>query len=338
MYKTFLKYYLKHNSPEDAFKIATEVISFVRKMPLGRAIVRLFYKRRVPDAVQTELFGLTFPNPVGLAAFIDTDGMLYNSLSDFGFSFIEIGPLTYVNQGYSVDPKHYLGVKKAIERLRTDKPRCIISGNITRNAQSKGADVLKDYENAFAMLYDFVDMIVIHPHRSPAEAENAEDISDISDIIDRVLTSRLYYDKNKPVLLRLTPHLSHAQTDELIACCLSCGVDGVVAGGTLRATDDLTGNNLFNKNLEFVRYINEKSRGLLPIIAVGGIMNSTQADQMLSAGASLVEVYTGLFREGPSIVRNIVKGLDRNSLKGKGVSSNLSGADITSSITSSKES
>ena len=309
MYKTLLKYFLRRNSPAKAFKIATDILAAIRKLPFGRALIRLFYKRRIPSTAKTELFGLTFPNPVGLAAYIDTDGVFYNSLSDFGFSFVEIGPLTYIDQGYSISPKHYRGVKKAIERLRTDKPDCIISGNITRNAQSKGPEVLKDYENAFALLYDFVDMIVIHPHRSPAEAESAEDISDIPDIIDRILTMRLYYDKNKPVLLRLTPHLSHAQTDELIDCCLSCGVDGVVAGGTLRATDDLTGSDLFNRNLEFVRYISEKSRGLLPIVAVGGIMNAEEARAMLRAGASLVEVYTGLFREGPSIVKNIVNKL-----------------------------
>lgn len=307
MYKTLLKYYLKRNAPSKAFRIATDMLSAVRKIPFGRQLVRMRYKNRIKTGSRRNVFGLEFSNPVGLAASIDTEGVFYNILSDFGFSFIEIGPLSYIEQDYNTPAKHYLGVKKAIEQLRKDKPDCIIAGNITRNANSRGADIVKDYEKAFALLYDFVDMIVINPYcGNGATTESENGISELPDVIDRILTMRLYYDNNKPVLVRLTPTITHAQTDEIVECCMSSGIDGIVAGSTLRRDDDSDGSELFRKNLEFIRYIREKSHELLPVIGVGGVMNRAQAQQMLDAGASLIEVYTGFFREGPSIVKNIV--------------------------------
>ncbi len=157
-------------------------------------------------------------------------------------------------------------------------------------------------------------MIVINPHccsEEDAVGNDEEDggISELPEIIDRLLTMRLYYDSNKPVLVRLTPEIARAQTDEIIECCLSSGIDGIVAGSTLRHDDDKDGSELFNKNLKFICHISGKSRGLLPIIGIGGVLDSVRARKMLDAGASMVEVYTGFFREGPSIVRKIVNNL-----------------------------
>ncbi len=319
MYKVLLEYYLRHNSPDKAFRIVTDILAAVRKIPFGRQIVRLLYKSRVRTDRNLDIFGLEFDNPVGLAASIDAEGTFYNILSDFGFSFIEIGPMSYVKQDYSTPSKHYLGVKKAIEHLRSDRPDCIIAANITRNAQSRGAEIVRDFENAFALLYDFVDMIVINPYCNATEEtdgtdedEGADRMSELPEIIDRILGMRLYYDTNKPVLVRLTSETSRAQADEIVDCCLSGGIDGIVAGSTLRSDDDSDGSELFNKNLRFIGHIHEKSRGLLPIIGVGGVLNSTRAQQMLDEGASLLEVYTGFFREGPAIVKDIV-----NKLPGK---------------------
>lgn len=314
MYKILLKYYLRHNSPAKAFGIAAEVLARVRKIPFARALLRLLYKRRIRTDRRLELFGIEFSSPVGLAASIDTEGVLYNILSDFGFSFIEIGPMSYIRQDYATSAKHYLGVKKAIEHLRGERPDCVIAGNITRNPQSRGAEIVKDYEKAFALIYDFVDMIVINPHCGSEEDAGGNDeedggISELPEIIDRLLTMRLYYDSNKPVLVRLTPEITRSQTDEIIECCLSGGIDGVVAGSTRRRDDDNDGSILFNRNLDFISHLHVQSRSLLPIIGVGGIMNADRAGRMLDAGASMVEVYTGFFREGPSIVRKIVNNL-----------------------------
>ena len=285
-----------------SFRRRLELLAAIDRMPLGRSIVRTLFGNRVSTARRTELFGLDFKNPVGLAANVDCDGVYCNCLSDLGFSFIEVGPLSYLKQGCNTDAKHIAGVKKAVGHLIDGKPGCIISGNIGRNPQSRGADALKDYENAFALLYDFVDMTVIYPTGTDSET----DAANLPDIIDRILTMRMYYDRNKPVLVRLTPELSRSQTDELIACCLSSGIDGVVAGET-RGTGDESG--LLARNLNFIRYISDQSRGLLPIIGVGGVMTSENAAAMMEAGASLVEIYTGISRKGFSVAKNVVNGL-----------------------------
>lgn len=325
MYKTLLKYYLKQGSPAQAFRIATETLSALQRVPFVRAIVRIRYKNRIQPGEKREIFGLEFRNPVGLAASIDTEGRFYNILSDFGFSFVEIGPLSYVEQDYNTPAKHYLGVKKAIEHLRRSKPDCIIAGNISRSPQSHGPDIVRDYEQAFALLYDFVDMVVINPDCSAEKQmissgdskpeENENGISELSDVIDKLMTMRLYYDSNKPVLVRITPEITHSQTDEIIECCLTSGIDGVVAGST-KWDDFSDGNGKFAKSLDLIRYIREKSRSLLPIIGVGGVVNSNLAKAMLDAGASLLEVSTGFFLEGPSIVKNIVNNLPEISDSG----------------------
>lgn len=307
MYKSLLNFFLSHNSTEKAFRLAASFMTAVRNIPFGRQLLRLRYKSRIKGGLSKDVFGLEFKHPIGLAASVDKDASFYDVLSEFGFSFIEIGPMNVTDANSQSKLHNETALRHVVEHLRSERPDCIISGNITRNEKSKGsAEIIRDYEEAFALLYDFVDMIVISPKFTSANAGEAADISDLSDIIDRMLTLRMYYDVNKPVLVRLSPSLTRSQTDELVSCCLSSGIDGVVAGGTVRSISDITGKELFSQNLEFIRYINETSRGLLPIIGVGGIMDGETAVQMMNAGAILVEVFTGLFREGPSIVNDIV--------------------------------
>ena len=153
-----------------------------------------------------------------------------------------------------------------------------------------------------------------------------QDISFLSDIIDRLLDLRLYYDQYRPILLKVSPDLPHQQLDEIIDYSLRFGIDGIVAGNTTRSRDGLTsisaekiaeigngglsGAPLHKKNLELVRYVHEKSEGRLPIIGVGGIMSPEDAKEMMDAGASLVEIYSGFIYEGPALVKKIIKHLE----------------------------
>ena len=147
-----------------------------------------------------------------------------------------------------------------------------------------------------------------------------QDVSFLSDIVDKLLDLRMYFDEYRPILIKVSPDISHQQLDEIIDYSLMSGVDGIVAGNTTRSRDGLTispekideignggmsGAPLFARNLELVRYISRQSGGKLPIIGVGGIMSGEQAMQMLDAGASLVEIYSGFIYEGPSLVKRI---------------------------------
>jgi dihydroorotate dehydrogenase len=138
----------------------------------------------------------------------------------------------------------------------------------------------------------------------------------------------MYYDEYRPILLKVSPDLSHEQLDEIVEYCLRSGIDGIVAGNTTRSREGLnslttekieaigngglSGAPLHNKNLELVRYIHTVSEGKLPIIGVGGIMSAEQAQAMIDAGASLVEIYSGFIYEGPALVKKILKHFEAN--------------------------
>jgi dihydroorotate dehydrogenase len=188
-------------------------------------------------------------------------------------------------------------------------------------------DAAKDYESAFALLYDFVDMFVVNISCPNVVGLTAlQDMNFLSDIIDRLLNLRMYYDEYRPILLKVSPDLSHEQLDEIIDYSLRSGVDGIVAGNTTRSRDGITsispekieaignggmsGAPVHKKNLELVKYVHAKSGGKLPIIGVGGIMSGEDAKEMLDAGASLVEIYSGFIYEGPGLIKKILKHLE----------------------------
>ena len=220
------------------------------------------------------------------------------------------------------------GVKHAVENLKKNHPEVIVAANISKNTSSINEDAAKDYEIAFGLLYDFVDMFVVNVScPNVVGLTSLQDISFLSDIVDKLLDLRMVYDTYKPILLKVSPDLAHQQLDDIIDYCLRSGIDGIVAGNTTRSRDGLTaisqerieeignggmsGAPVHKKNLALVKYIHEKSAGKLPIIGVGGIMSGEDAKEMLDAGASLVEIYSGFIFEGPGLVKRIIKHLEK---------------------------
>jgi dihydroorotate dehydrogenase len=344
MYKHFLKPILFRFNPETAHNMIMSSLTFLRHVPFAGSIMRSIYKKETP-ALQKEVFGITFPNPVGLAGGLDKNGEHYNDLANFGFGFIEIGSLTPKPQDGNPKPRCFRvpqdraiinrfginnkGVKNAVEQLKKDRPNVIVAANISKNTTSINEDAAKDYETSFALLYDFVDMFVVNVSCPNVVGLTAlQDISFLSDIVDKLLDLRRYYDTYRPILLKVSPDLSSEQLDDIIDYCLRSGIDGLVAGNTTRSRDGLTidpkkieeignggmsGAPVHKKNLELVRYIHTKSEGRLPIIGVGGIMSGEEAQAMMDAGASLVEIYSGFIYEGPALVKQILTHLEQNN-------------------------
>ncbi len=342
MYKKIIRPILFKFNPELAHVMTMKGLKFLRKLPFARNLVRLIFKKDHPS-LSREIFGITFPNPVGLAGGLDKNGECYNELSDFGFGFVEIGSLTVRPQSGNPKPRLFRvvqdkaiinrmginnnGINAAIENLNKNHPEVIIAGNIAPNSTSQGEQVAEDYKNAFSLLYDFVDMFVINISCPNVEGlTKLQDVSSLSDIMDNLLNMRTVFDTYKPILLKLSPDLAHAQIDDILEYAMLSGIDGVVAGNTTRKRDGLTipqskideigkggmsGAPLYSKNLEMVKYIHEKTKGKLPIIGVGGIMTPEQAKEMLNAGASLIEVYSGFIYEGPGFVEKILKSLEQ---------------------------
>lgn len=347
MYKRILRPILFCFNAETAHNIISTCLSWLRCIPFAKWILRLIYTRKTPS-LEREVFGIRFRNPVGLAGGLDKNGEHYNELADFGFGFIEIGSLTPEPQPGNPKPRLFRvvkdkaiinrmginnkGVRNAVEHLKKDRPKVIVAGNISKNTSSINDDAAKDYESAFALLYDFVDMFVLNISCPNVVGLSAlQDVSFLADIVDKLLNLRMYFDEYRPILIKVSPDIPHQQLDEIIDYAMMSGIDGIVAGNTTRSRDGLkslsaeeieeigngglSGAPLYEKNLALVRYIHDKTRGRLPIIGVGGIMSGPQAAEMLDAGASLVEIYTGFIYEGPAIVRKINSYLQKRQKK-----------------------
>ena len=349
MYKHFLKPILFRFNPETAHNMIFSTLSFLRHVPFARSIVRALYHRDSPS-LEREVFGITFPNPVGLAGGLDKNGEFYNDMANFGFGFVEIGSLTPLPQDGNAKPRCWRvpgdraiinryginnkGVRNAVEHLKKVRPEVVVAANISKNSNSINEEASKDYETSFSLLYDFVDMFIVNVSCPNVVGLTAlQDIGFLSDIVDRLLDLRMLYDNYRPILLKVSPDLSHEQLDEIIDYCLRSGIDGIVAGNTTRSREGLTsispekieeignggmsGAPVHKKNLELVRYVHEKSSGKLPIIGVGGIMSPEDAKDMIDAGASLVEIYTGFIYEGPGLVKRIIKHLEESEKNSK---------------------
>ena len=346
MYKHFLKPILFRFNPETAHNLLFTLLAFIRHIPFARPIIRAIYHRDSPT-LEREVFGIRFPNPVGLAGGLDKNGEFYNDMGNFGFGFVEIGSLTPKPQDGNPRPRCWRvpgdkaiinryginnkGVKNAVEHLKKVHPEVIVAANISKNTTSINEDAAKDYETSFGLLYDFVDMFVVNVScPNVVGLTSLQDISFLSEIVDKLLDLRMYYDEYRPILLKVSPDLAAQQLDDIIDYCLRSGIDGIVAGNTTRSREGLesisqerieeignggmSGAPVHKKNLALVKYIHEKSEGKLPIVGVGGIMSPEDAKAMIDAGASLVEIYSGFIYEGPALIKGIIKHLE-NAVK-----------------------
>ncbi len=330
-------------SPERIHGIVIWMLKIISYIPFSDYLMRLIFCYKNPK-LEREVFGVKFKNPVGLAAGFDKNGDCYNHLANLGFGFVEIGSLTPKAQSGNPKPRCFRlpkdkaiinrmginnnGVKYAVEYIKKHKPNCVLGGNLSKNSTVSNEDAPKDYEKSFALLYDFVDYFVLNVScPNVKNLDKLQDISLLSEIIDRLLTLRRYSDDYRPILLKISPDIPIKQLDEIIELVLVSGLDGVIATNTTRSREGLlsskenvtaigdgglSGAPLFERSLEFVKYISEKTNKQLPIIAVGGIMSPEQAKLMLEAGASLIQIYSGFIYNGPAFVKKINKYLAKN--------------------------
>lgn len=342
MYK-LIKLFLFSFTPETAHGIIRKLLLILRYTPLSKTIIKLLYSYSNPK-LEREVFGIKFKNPVGLAAGFDKNAEMYNDLSNFGFGFIEIGSITPKEQLGNPRPRIFRllddnalinrmgmnnnGVKKVVESLKNNSPNIIIGGNISKNNSTSNIDAPLDYEKTFASLYEFVDYFVINVSCPNVKGlSELQSIASLSEIVDRLTSLRKYLDEYRPILLKISPDLEREHLDEIIDLTLVSGLDGIVASNTSLLRDNLKSDNtlvqqigaggisgkpIFKKSLETIRYIYKKTDGQLPIIGVGGIMSASDAYEMLNAGASLVQIYTGFIYNGPSLVKKILKKITKS--------------------------
>jgi len=343
MYKSVIRPLLFQLSAESAHHFTFSLAKFIFNIPGVKAINRSLFQVRSPK-LEKNLFGLKFPNPVGLAAGFDKDAKLIDELASLGFGFIEIGTVTPKAQPGNPQPRLFRlqadngiinrmgfnnqGIDEAIKRLKTRKSKIIIGGNIGRNKVTPNEEAFNDYEKCFKQLYPYVDYFVVNVSspNTPGLRELQEK-EPLMQLLNHLMNLNHEQKKSKPILLKIAPDLSNQQLDDIIEIVSETKIDGVIATNTTisrdglkttKATVDeignggLSGRPLNKRATEVIRYLSQKSNKAFPIIGVGGIMSAEDALEKLQAGASLVQLYTGFIYEGPALIKRINKAILQN--------------------------
>ncbi|MCG8894414.1 quinone-dependent dihydroorotate dehydrogenase [Tenacibaculum finnmarkense] len=340
MYKQLIRPILFIFDPEKIHYFTFSVVKTVSKIPFVSSIFRSMYQ--VNDKkLERNLFGLTFKNPVGLAAGFDKNAVLYNELANFGFGFVEIGTVT--PKGQTGNPKKRLfrlkddqgiinrmgfnneGLEVAIEQLKKNKGKIIIGGNIGKNTDTTPENYTQDYVTCFKGLHPYVDYFVLNVS-CPNVGSHAklDDVSYLKELITEVQALNNKEVKQKPILLKIAPDLNNQQLDEIIELVAQTKIDGVIASNTsvnranLKASKErlteignggVSGQPVKDRSTKVIKYLADNSNKSFPIIGVGGIHSEKDALEKIDAGADLVQIYTGFIYEGPSLVKRINKAI-----------------------------
>lgn len=344
MYKSLIRPLFFRIDPEKIHHIVFKGLRAVGSIPGGRALLRLFFDYHTPS-LERKLLGLTFRNPVGLAAGFDKDARLIDELACLGFGFIEIGTLTPKGQPGNDKPRMFRlpadgalinrmgfnneGVTHAVERLKKRSSKVIVGGNIGKNKITPNEQAVNDYAICFEALYPYVDYFVVNVSspNTPGlrELQEKEPLRNLLNYVINLSRAKATY---KPVLLKIAPDLTDPQLDDIVNILRETRTDGIIATNTTisraglntpKATIDaigaggLSGGPLTERATTVVRYLREKLGKQYPIIAAGGIMSPADAQARLAAGADLVQVYTGFIYEGPGFARQINKAIAKQS-------------------------
>jgi dihydroorotate dehydrogenase len=337
MYRFLIRPLLFLFPPETIHHLLISFLRILFKIPGIHPLVKTIYQVK-HGSLETEFLGLLFSNPVGLAAGFDKNASVYREFQAFGFSFIEVGTVTPLGQPGNEKPRSFRikrdrglinrmgfnnqGAEAAANRLACKRPKgLILGGNIGKNTHTPNEKAADDYEAVFKAIYNGVDYFVVN-----VSCPNITDLRKLQDqeslelILGRIMRLMEQNEKKKPVLLKISPDLNEKQLDETLDIVERLKIDGIVATNTTVSREGLktpadkiraigkggmSGAPITARSLEVVRYINRKSEGKLPIIAVGGIMCVQDALNMLDAGATLIQLYTGFIYEGPALARRI---------------------------------
>ncbi len=329
-------------NPEKAHHTVTGGLHVFNKIWGSKALLKSLYSVEDPR-LETKVFGLTFKNPVGLAAGFDKNAEYIEDMSKLGFGFIEIGTVTPKPQPGNDKPRMFRlvndsalinrmgfnnqGADVAAERLKHLKDRngLIIGGNIGKNKVTPNEEAVNDYIYCFHALYEHVDYFVVNVSspNTPGlrDLQEKEPLKHILNTLQQLNTEKA---SQKPILLKIAPDLTDSQLDDIVEIVMDTKIAGVIATNTtisregLRSDAELvkeaggvSGAPLTKRSTEVIRYLSEKSSKAFPIIGVGGIHSAQDALDKLDAGASLVQVYTGFIYEGPGLVGDICKGILR---------------------------
>lgn len=321
---------------EKAHKLTVDTFTAALSFPLIADAIKSYLQSPQDKRLERELWGLKFPNPVGLAAGFDKDGKYYDKMAHLGFGFIEIGTVTPRPQAGNPLPRLFRlpkdkalinrmgfnndGVEAMRVRLeRRESADYILGANIGKNKTTPNEDAVHDYLQCFSTLHNYVDYFVLNvssPNTPGLRKLQEEDA--LRHILSGVQEKNQKLHDKKPILLKISPDLSEAQLEAIVKVVVQMELDGIIFTNTTidrsnLNTDDerlknigsggLSGFPLLDKSRRYLSALKEELS--IPIINVGGIHNKEEAIKRLESGADLIQIYTSLIYEGPRFIKDI---------------------------------
>jgi dihydroorotate dehydrogenase len=336
MYKALIRPLLFLWPAEQAHHIAFFFLKRAQAFKPLRWVLRGLYGYQNPG-LERRVLGLRFPNPVGLAAGFDKNGVAYNAFGSLGFGFVEIGTVTPLAQSGNDLPRLFRlpqdralvnrmgfnngGVKAMVQQLRKHAPEVIIGGNIGKNKNTPNEEAVSDYLTCLEALHPHVDYFAVNV--SSPNTPNLRALQEkepLTALLSAVQEKNLSTGKPKPVLLKIAPDLTDGQLDDVIDIVRQTGIAGVIATNTTLDRSQLTtpsaavesigmgglsGLPVQKRSTEIIQRLRAGLGPAIPIIGCGGIFTGRDALEKLQAGATLVQVYTGFVYEGPAQVKHI---------------------------------
>ena len=341
MYKSLVKPLLFNLDAERAHHVVFDNLRWAARLPGTKALLRGLYNYQHPNLAR-EVFGLKFPNPVGLAAGFDKNAVLTDEMATLGFGFVEIGTVTPRPQPGNPQPRLFRlpqdealinrmgfnndGAAAVAARLAQRRNRqLIIGGNIGKNKDTPNEHAAADYVACFDALAEVVDYFVVNV--SSPNTPNLRQLQEKKPLIallQQVQERNLSRAKPRPLLLKIAPDLTDSQLDDILEIARETQLSGLVATNTTISREQLStdagrvaamgagglsGRPLRARATEVIRYLHQRSDGALPIIGSGGIHSAADALEKLEAGAALIQLYTGFIYEGPALVSRINRSL-----------------------------
>jgi dihydroorotate dehydrogenase len=346
LHKKVLRPLLFRQDSEIAHNKAVNALARVSGSSLALGVVKAIYGS--PE-LPTEVFGLKFPNPVGLAAGMDKHAAAVPGWAAIGFGFTELGGVTWHAQTGNPKPRMFRaipdeavinrmgfnnsGAEAVAQKLTEWKnsgrwPAHPIGINLGKSKITPLENAAEDYANSFRVLRDLADFFVVNVS-SPntpnlRQLQDKAALDEIFAALQDVQSPKSKVQSQRPILVKVAPDLTFEALDEILELVAPRNIAGIVATNTTISrpqtsdatlqkiyaeTGGLSGRPLRARSTEVIRHLYKQTNGKLPIIGVGGIFDADDAWEKITAGASLVQVYTGMVYEGPSVARKIVTGL-----------------------------
>jgi len=336
-----LKAFLFLFPAEFAHHLTTKTFNGLEKTPLFSQLIASIFKYNHPS-LERKIWGLTFPNPIGLAAGFDKDGKYIRAMSSLGFGFIEVGTVTPRPQIGNPKPRLFRlkkdkaiinrmgfnngGVNALVDRLKALKRTdVVIGGNIGKNKDTPNDKAHEDYLICFKALYDYVDYFVVNlSSPNTPGLRSLQEKGPLTLILSTLTSYRQNQQNYKPILLKIAPDLTDSQLEDVSDIVIELKVDGIISTNTTierspLSEDEhkvnaignggLSGAPLRKRANNVTSKVYKQTNGQIPIVGVGGIYDNSSAKERIEAGASLLQVYSGFIYEGPFLVKRLKKAL-----------------------------